>query len=266
MTALSINVNKIALLRNSRGGARPDLLEACRVALRAGAAGITVHPRPDQRHIRADDVPAIAEMLRREFPGTEFNVEGNPFAPANAGGYPGFDALIERARPDQVTLVPDDETQLTSDHGWALPRETPALAERVARYQALGARVSLFMDPDVRSIAAVPATGADRIELYTGPFADAFEQDGRRSGRSTRASYDAFAAGAEAALAAGLGVNAGHDLDLDNLVTFRELPGLQEVSIGHALVSDALESGGLYGTVRRYIAVLRGASGTDRAT
>lgn len=263
MTALSVNVNKIALLRNARGGARPDLLEACRIALRAGASGITVHPRPDQRHIRADDVPAIADMLRREFPGAEFNVEGNPFAAANATGYPGFDALIERARPDQVTLVPDDEAQLTSDHGWDLPRETTRLADCVARYRRLGARVSLFMDPDANSIAAVPTTGADRIELYTGPFAEAFEQDGRRLGNATRASFDAFAAGAEAALAAGLGVNAGHDLDLDNLVAFRELPGLLEVSIGHALVADALETGGLYGTVRRYMTVLQGASVTQ---
>jgi len=265
VTALSVNVNKIALLRNSRGGARPDLLEACRIALRAGAAGITVHPRPDQRHIRADDVPAIAAMLRSEFPDAEFNVEGNPFAPANAGGYPGFDALIEATRPDQVTLVPDDDAQLTSDHGWDLPRDTARVADCVARYKALGARVSLFMDPDANAIAAVPATGADRIELYTGPFAEAFERDGRRIGDATRANYEAFAAGAEAALAAGLGVNAGHDLDLDNLVLFRELPGLQEVSIGHALVSDALEVGGLYGTVSRYIAVLRGASRAEPA-
>ena len=258
MIALSVNVNKIALLRNSRGARRPDVLEACRTALRAGAGGITVHPRPDQRHVRADDVPAIAELLRSEFPAAEFNVEGNPFAGPNAGGYPGFDALVAAARPDQVTLVPDDDAQLTSDHGWDLPRETERVREAVARYRALGARTSLFMDPDPAAIAAVPETGADRIELYTGPFAEAFAADGRRPGPAGEAAFARFAAGAEAAAAAQLGVNAGHDLDLDNLVLFRDLPQLLEVSIGHALVADALETGGLHGTVVRYLAVLAG--------
>ncbi|MEE4298617.1 MAG: pyridoxine 5'-phosphate synthase [Pseudomonadales bacterium] len=259
MIALSVNVNKIALLRNSRGGARPDLLEACRVALRAGARGITVHPRPDQRHVRAADVPAIATLLREEFPEAEFNVEGNPFAGPNDGGYPGFDALIERTRPDQVTLVPDDDAQLTSDHGWDLPREAERVAAPIARYRALGARVSLFMDPEPTAIAAVRDAGAERIELYTGPFAEAFAADGRRAGAATEAEFARFVAGAEAARAAGLGINAGHDLDLDNLVVFRDLPGLLEVSIGHALVADALELGGLYGTVSRYLAVLAAA-------
>lgn len=255
MIALSVNVNKIALLRNSRGGARPDLMEACRTALRAGARGITVHPRPDQRHVRADDVPAIARLLRSEFPGAEFNIEGNPFAPANAGGYPGLEVLVETARPAQVTLVPDSDDQLTSDHGWDLPRETDRVAPLIARLQGLGARVSLFMDADPDAIAAVPATGADRIELYTGPFADAFAADGGRAGEATRHQLERLRAAAEAAGAAGLGVNAGHDLDLDNLVAFRSLPGLLEVSIGHALVADALEMG-LYGVVRRYLGVL----------
>jgi pyridoxine 5-phosphate synthase len=253
--ALSVNVNKIALLRNARGGARPDLAEACRTALRAGARGITVHPRPDQRHVRADDVPAIARLLRNEFPQAEFNIEGNPFAPGNEGGYPGLEALVEAARPAQVTLVPDSDDQLTSDHGWDLPRETDRVAPLIARLQGLGARVSLFMDPDPEAIAAVPATGADRIELYTGPFADAFVDDGGREGNATRHWLEQFRAAAEAAGAAGLGVNAGHDLDLDNLVAFRNLPGLLEVSIGHALVADALEMG-LYGVVRRYLGVL----------
>lgn len=260
MIALSVNVNKIALLRNSRGGSRPDLIEACRVALRAGARGITVHPRPDQRHVRAEDVPAIAELLRREFPEAEFNVEGNPFAGPNDSGYPGFDALIEASRPDQVTLVPDGDDQLTSDHGWDLPREVDRLLGPIARYRDLGARVSLFMDPEPDAIRAVPATGADRIELYTETFAAAFEADGRRAGATTRASMARFVAGAEAAREVGLGVNAGHDLDLDNLVVFRELPALLEVSIGHALVADALELGGLYGTVTRYGAVLAGTT------
>ena len=260
MIALSVNVNKIALLRNARGGARPDLLEACRIALRAGARGITVHPRPDQRHVRADDVPAIAAMLRAEFPDAEYNVEGNPFAGPNDGGYPGFDALVEAARPDQVTLVPDADDQLTSDHGWDLPAELERVRAPVARYRALGARVSLFMDPVPEAIRAAADTGADRIELYTETFAAAFEADGRRAGAATRAAMARFVAGAEAARAAGLGINAGHDLDLDNLVVFRDLPELLEVSIGHALVTDALEMGGLYGTVTRYGAVLAGAT------
>jgi pyridoxine 5-phosphate synthase len=258
VTALSVNVNKIALLRNARGGGRPDLLEAARTALRAGARGITVHPRPDQRHVRADDVPRLAHLLRREFPEAEFNIEGNPFAPANGGGYPGLEALVAEARPHQATLVPDTDAQLTSDHGWDLPAETQRLVPLVERLRGLGARVSLFMDPDPAAIAAVPATGADRIELYTGPFAEAFARDGGRAGPETAASLARFVAGAEAARAAKLGVNAGHDLDLDNLVVFRTLPQLLEVSIGHALVADALELG-LYGTVRRYLAVLAGA-------
>jgi pyridoxine 5-phosphate synthase len=253
--ALSVNVNKIALLRNARGGARPDVLDACRTALHAGARGITVHPRPDQRHVRADDVPAIAALLRDEFPHAEFNIEGNPVAPANDGGYPGLEALVAEARPDQVTLVPDGDDQLTSDHGWDLPADTDRLVPLIERLKATGARVSLFMDPDPAAVAAVPATGADRIELYTGPFADAFVADGHREGAATDASFAAFDAAARTAVDAGLGINAGHDLDLDNLVVLRRLTGLAEVSIGHALVADALD-GGLYGTVRRYLAVL----------
>jgi pyridoxine 5-phosphate synthase len=256
--ALSVNVNKIALLRNSRDGVRPDLPGACRTALRAGARGITVHPRPDQRHVRADDVPAIARLLESEFPDAEFNIEGNPFAPASAGGYPGLEALVESARPAQVTLVPDSDDQLTSDHGWDLPRETDRVAPLIARLQGLGARVSLFMDADPDAVAAVPATGADRIELYTGPFADAFLADGGREGEATRHQLERLRSAAEAARARGLGINAGHDLDLDNLVSFRSLPGLLEVSIGHALVADALEMG-LYGVVQRYIRVLAAA-------
>lgn len=257
MIALSVNVNKIALLRNSRGGARPDLLDLARMALAAGAHGITVHPRPDQRHIRADDVPALADMLRSEFPAAEFNIEGNPFAPPNAGGYPGLLALVEATRPAQVTLVPDSDDQLTSDHGWDLPRESDRVRSLVERLHALGARVSLFMDPDPAAIAAVPATGADRIELYTGPFALAFSQDGHAGGPASRDSLATFSAAARQAVDSSLGVNAGHDLDLDNLVSLRQLPGLSEVSIGHALVADALELG-WYGTVRRYLKVLNG--------
>lgn len=257
MIALSVNVNKIALLRNSRGGARPDLLDLARLALQAGAHGITVHPRPDQRHIRADDVPALASMLRAEFPAAEFNIEGNPFAPANAGGYPGLLALVQATRPDQVTLVPDSDEQLTSDHGWDLPRDSERVRPLIADLHALGSRVSLFMDPEPDAIAAVPATGAERIELYTGPFAEAFAADGHAQGPLSRDSFERFAAAAALAQEQGLGINAGHDLDLDNLVSLRRLPGLAEVSIGHALVADALEMG-LNGTVRRYLKVLNG--------
>lgn len=255
MIELSVNVNKIALLRNSRGGARPDLLECCRTALRAGAYGITVHPRPDQRHIRADDVPAIAALLREEFPGAEFNIEGNPFAPANAGGYPGLEALVEATRPEQVTLVPDGDDQLTSDHGWDLPRDHDRITPLIARLQSHGARVSLFMDPDPDAIRAVAATGAERIELYTGPFAAAFEVDGRDGGPISTAAFERFDTAARSAVEAGLGVNAGHDLDQDNLVALRRLSGLLEVSIGHALVADALDMG-LYGVVARYRSIL----------
>lgn len=257
MIALSVNVNKIALLRNARGGLRPDLLDLARSALAAGAHGITVHPRPDQRHIRADDVPALATLLRSEFPDAEFNIEGNPFAPANAGGYPGLEALVEATHPAQVTLVPDSDDQLTSDHGWDLPAQSDRVAPLVERFHALGVRVSLFMDPDPDAIAAVPATGADRIELYTGPFAVAFASDGHEQGPASRDSLRAFAQAARLAVELGLGVNAGHDLDLDNLPALRTLPGLAEVSIGHALVADALELG-WFGTVRRYLKVLNG--------
>lgn len=257
MIALSVNVNKIALLRNSRGGQRPDLLELARMALAAGAGGITVHPRPDQRHIRADDVPALAALLRTEFPETEFNIEGNPFAPPNAGGYPGLEALVEAVRPAQVTLVPDSDEQLTSDHGWDLPAQCDRVAPLVQRFHGLGTRVSLFMNPDPDAVAAVPATGADRIELYTGPFAAAFAIDGHERGPVSGKSLQVFTAAARSAVDSGLRVNAGHDLDLDNLVALRDLPGLTEVSIGHALVADALELG-WFGTVRRYLKVLNG--------
>ena len=257
MIALSVNVNKIALLRNSRGGSRPDLIDLARVALHAGAAGITVHPRPDQRHIRASDVPLLARMLREEFPQAELNIEGNPFAAANDGGYPGLVALVAAVRPAQVTLVPDTDSQLTSDHGWDLPTDSERVRPLVDEFHDLGARVSLFMDPEPEAIAAVPATGADRIELYTGPYAAAWAEDGHAGGPVATASLARFTAAARFAETLGLGINAGHDLDLDNLIGLRGLPGLTEVSIGHALVTDALELG-LFGTVRRYCRVLNG--------
>ena len=246
MTQLSVNVNKIAVLRNSRGGGEPDVMTAARVCLEAGAHGITVHPRPDARHIRADDVLALATLTRER--GVEFNIEGNPFAPPRPG-YPGFHALCAQARPAQATLVPDGDGQLTSDHGFDFARDGERLRPIVAALHALGCRVSLFADAGC-DIAAAAATGADRIELYTGPFAHAFAL-----GRADRV-LDACRHTAEQAAAAGLGVNAGHDLNQANLPAFLQaVPGVEEVSIGHALVGDALYAG-LDATVRAYLRLL----------
>ncbi|MCY3624304.1 MAG: pyridoxine 5'-phosphate synthase [Gammaproteobacteria bacterium] len=252
MTALSVNVNKIAWLRNARGGDRPSVVDCTRTILDAGAAGITVHPRPDARHIRADDVYALKEVLA-EYPGREFNIEGNPTAPARDDGYPGFDHLIETVRPDQCTLVPDDDAQLTSDHGWNLahPRTVAQLEERVGRYQSWGARVSLFMDPAPVHIAAAKRLGADRIELYTGPYADIVTQRGIDHPEANN-SWQRYRDAARYAKERGLGVNAGHDLDLVNLARFVSMGGIAEVSIGHALVADALEAG-LAPTVKLYL-------------
>lgn len=246
MTQLSVNVNKIAVLRNARGGGDPDVLMAARTCLDAGAHGITVHPRPDARHIRADDVLALAALTRDR--GVEFNIEGNPFAPPRAG-YPGFHALCAQARPAQATLVPDGDGQLTSDHGFDFARDGERLRPIVAALHALGCRVSLFADAGC-DIAAAAATGADRIELYTGPFADAFA-----AGRAD-AVLAACRDTAQQAAAAGLGVNAGHDLNQANLRAFLQaVPDVQEVSIGHALIGDALYAG-LDATVRAYLRLL----------
>lgn len=256
MTVLSVNLNKIAVVRNSRGGARPSVVDAARTVIRAGCKGITVHPRPDQRHIRTGDVHDLAELLQDQAD-IEFNIEGNPAAPPNAGGYPGFDALIERARPAQATLVPDGDDQLTSDHGWDLTAPNPELKEKIAHYQSLGARVSLFMDPVNEQIAAAREHGADRIELYTGPFAETVWAHGvdHELSHNSLASYRAAA---EYATQLGLGVNAGHDLDLENLPLFLRIAHIDEVSIGHALISDALEMG-LFETVRKYLDILQRA-------
>ena len=262
MTALSVNLNKIAWLRNARGGNRPDVIEAARTIVDAGVQGITVHPRPDQRHIHPRDVQALARLLHSEYPGIEFNIEGNPSARARRNGYPGFDSLIEEARPQQATLVPDADSQLTSDHGWDLSDSAAAarVASTIARYREWGARVSLFMDPDERQIARAKETGADRIELYTGPYADLVERHGLQDARvcACRQSYrDAarFAAGI------GLGVNAGHDLNLDNLSDFIAIGNIDEVSIGHALISDALDFG-LAATVRKYLEAIAAGGGS----
>ena len=251
MTVLSVNVNKIAVLRNSRGGGEPDVVRAARACLDAGAHGITVHPRPDARHIGEDDVHALSALTRTR--GVEFNLEGNPFAPPRPG-YPGFLALCERARPAQATLVPDDDGQLTSDHGFDFARDGARLRPLVERLQGLGCRVSLFAnadeDTDAAGIDHAAATGADRIELYTGPFADAWAA-GRAEPLLRR-----FAAIARRAGEAGLGVNAGHDLNQANLGAFLQaVPEVLEVSIGHALVGEALYDG-LAETVRNYLGIL----------
>lgn len=253
MTVLSVNLNKIALVRNSRAGSTPSVVGAAGTVLAAGAAGITVHPRPDQRHIRPHDVTDLAELLTRHA-GIEFNIEGNPFAGPRDNGFPGFDALIEQGRPHQATLVPDTDNQLTSDHGWDLSGDTGRLRETIARYQAQGARVSLFMDPDRAQIDRARASGANRIELYTGPFAATVWAHGVDHPES-RASFDRYREAARHAVDIGLGVNAGHDLDLVNLPLFRGIREVAEVSIGHALISDALNLG-LSAAVKAYLRAL----------
>lgn len=246
MTRLSVNVNKVAVLRNARGGDLPDPAHAARIAIEAGCAGITVHPRPDQRHIRVEDVERIADAAA----GVEYNIEGNPFAAAR-GSYPGLIELVRGAQPAQVTLVPDADGQITSDHGFRLDAGQAArLATLVREFHGLGCRVSLFMDAGSEDISRVAELGADRIELYTGPFAAAHAH-----GDFAR-ELDACVASAERARAAGLGINAGHDLDQRNLGTLLgAIPDLAEVSIGHALLGEALYSG-LATTVRRYLAIL----------
>jgi len=249
-TKLSVNVNKFAVLRNSRGGSEPDPVDAARAALAAGANGITVHPRPDQRHIRVDDVARIGAVVGRGVAGSaEYNIEGNPFAPSR-GTYPGLIELVRSVRPAQVTLVPDGDAQITSDHGFDLQRDAARLVPLVRAFKAIGCRVSLFMDAGSRDIERVADVGADRIEIYTGPYAHAYAQ-----GDASRA-LDACARTAERARACGLGVNAGHDLSQQNLGALkRAIPFLDEVSIGHALIGEALYEG-LAVTIRNYLAIL----------
>lgn len=250
MTALSVNLNKVAVLRNSRGGREPDVLQAGIACLDAGADGLTVHPRPDARHIRADDVAALGALCRHR--AVEFNIEGNPFAPPRPG-YPGLLALCEAVRPAQVTLVPDGDGQLTSDHGFDFARDGAALRPLVAAFKALGCRVSVFVDVGDPAVAQAAACGADRVELYTGPYAEAF------AAGTAQAALAAAAATARLAQAAGLGVNAGHDLNQANLPAFlAAVPGVLEVSIGHALIGEALYAG-LAPTVRAYRALVRAA-------
>ena len=236
--ALSVNVNKVALLRNTRHLGIPSVLRAAEACLLAGAQGITVHPRPDARHVRTQDVHDLAALLRRDWPQVEYNIEGNPTQ--------NLMDFVRELRPHQVTFVPDSEDQFTSDHGWQFPADLERLVPLVAEARALGVRVSLFMDPVPEAMAFVSQLGADRVELYTETFASTFGTEAQA------AVLAGFTRTAEAALAVGLGVNAGHDLNRDNLTDFlRAVPGVQEVSIGHALIADALELG-YTETVREY--------------
>jgi pyridoxine 5-phosphate synthase len=240
---LSVNVNAIAYLRNRRDLPWPSVVEISRVALQAGAAGITVHPRPDERHIRRTDVTDLRAMLRAEFPSAEFNIEGYPDAR--------FLALCEAEKPDQVTLVPDDPAQATSDHGWDFDRHGVMLREVTARLHAGQMRVSVFVDPDVAAPAKAKAVGADRVEIYTGPYGDALEN------RAMERELAKVVACGKAAAAAGLGLNAGHDLTRENLPRLVEaLPNLLEVSIGHAITADALTFG-MKETVRLFRHAIR---------
>lgn len=243
-TRLSVNLNKIAVLRNSRGGSRPDIVRATETVIAAGAQGITLHPRPDLRHVHPDDVRTLARVIAGR---VEYNLEGNPFA-APRGAYPGFLALVEQVRPDQVTLVPDGDGQITSDHGFDLARDLRRLVPVCARLRALGARISVFVDAGSRlGFEAAKAAGIDRVEIYTGPYAEAFAKNAYEQALAAcRVTHDA-------ALAAGIQVNAGHDLDQQNLgPLLSALPEVAEVSIGHALIDDALYAG-LTETVRGYL-------------
>lgn len=250
-TALSVNVNKVALVRNTRHLGIPSVTRAALLCLQAGAQGITVHPRPDERHIRRSDVFELAELMR-DWPDREFNIEGNPFH--NLLGI-ATEVKAQGLPLHQLTFVPDSEGQFTSDHGWTFPQDAERLAPLVAQARALGVRVSLFMDPVPAQMAAAQAVGADRVELYTEPYAAAW-------GQPTQAvELERYRASAQAALDAGLGVNAGHDLNRDNLTTFiRTVPGVSEVSIGHALIADALELG-YATTVQAFLASIHAAHG-----
>ena len=240
-THLSINVNKVALVRNTRHLGIPSVTRAAELCLQAGAHGITVHPRPDERHIRPHDVHDLAALLKN-WPDREYNIEGNPLQ--NLMDY------IRTVRPQQATFEPDSEDQFTSDHGWSFPQDAARLAPLIAECRALGVRVSLFMDPVPAQMEQARAVGADRVELYTEPYAAAWGTE-RQALQLER-----YRAAAQAALDVGLGVNAGHDLNRDNLAAFvRGVPGVLEVSIGHALIADALELG-YAATVQAYQACI----------
>ena len=237
MTRLSVNINKIATIRNARGGNLPDVTKAALNIERFGAEGITVHPRPDERHIRYSDVREIRPLIR-----TEFNIEGNPI--------PSFIDLVSEVVPDQVTLVPDAHDAITSNAGWDTLRHREFLTEVIARFKALGIRTSVFVDPVPEMVAGAKACGADRVELYTAAYAEEYA-----AGREK--AIAPYLAAAEEARRVGLGLNAGHDLNLENLEYFiRTIPWTDEVSIGHALISDALYMG-LEATVRAYLSKVK---------
>lgn len=252
-TALSVNLNKIALLRNSRPGNYPDVAVHGEICLDAGANGLTLHPRPDQRHIRPADVYAVAELVRGRS-SIELNIEGNPFA-ESLGNFPGFLKLVTDTLPDQCTLVPDSNDQLTSDHGFDLKIASKKLRPVIHQLQELGIRVALFMDPDIEQISLAKELGADRIELYTGPYALAYKHQDEIFAEL----FEHYMAAANYARDINLGVNAGHDLNLENLAYFCRIPDLLEVSIGHALTVDALRMG-LANTVRAYKTICENAA------
>jgi pyridoxine 5-phosphate synthase len=246
MAKLSVNVNKVATLRNSRGGTVPSVIDAVQVCIDAGSPGITVHPRADQRHITPGDVRTIAAVLRAQATGIEFNIEGDP--------RPGLLDLVDEVQPDQCTLVPVVPGEVTSQAGWQPGPATEQLPDTIDRLHARGVRVSLFVDPLPEPIEWAASVGADRIELYTEPYARAFE----RGPDLGRLAFTRYAEVARLAHGLGLGINAGHDLDLANLVVFRDLPFLDEVSIGHAIISRAVFVG-LRTVVREYLDVLSGS-------
>lgn len=245
MIQLSVNVNKVATLRNSRGGAIPSVLDAVRVCVDAGVPGITVHPRADARHITATDVREVAALLRTLTRHVEFNIEGDP--------RPDLLALVHEVKPTQCTLVPVRPGEITSQAGWASDTPREEIGPVVRDLRARGVRVSLFVDPEERPIRWAAEMAADRVELYTEPFARAYE----RGPQAAEESYAMYARAATLAQSLGLAINAGHDLDLDNLRVFRRLPHLAEVSIGHALISHALFVG-LDRSVREYLDALAG--------
>lgn len=240
MTKLSVNLNKIALLRNARNIGIPSVMRAARTCVKAGAHGLTLHPRPDERHARERDVYELAELLR-DAPNVEFNIEGNPF--------PKFMEIVRAVKPTQCTLVPDSPEAFTSDHGWNVREDDSRLKPVIEELKGLGIRVSLFMDADSPDIELAKELGADRIELYTEPYAAAFGSD------EAETVFEQFRRAALKAHSVGLGVNAGHDLNLDNLGKFCSIPNVLEVSIGHALISDALELG-LTDAVGAYLKIL----------
>jgi pyridoxine 5-phosphate synthase len=248
MIQLSVNVNKVATIRNARGGRAPSVVEAVEVCIASGAPGITVHPRADRRHITPEDVREVARALKGREPHVDYNIEGDP--------RPDLLDLVREVRPDQCTLVPVIPGEITSQAGWQPAVHTERMPDIVRELRALGVRVSLFVDPIPDPIRWAASTGADRVELYTEPYARAFEH----GPEAARRSFASYADAARLAHSLGLGINAGHDLDLENLTIFRELPFLDEVSIGHAIVSRAIFAG-LSTVVREYLAVLAAAEG-----